>query len=70
MADDIEKIEVKDAETVKPKSSKKGGKYFILKQPLRLGSNKDGSPKKVYAVGDKIRLSAKKAELYKSLKLI
>ena len=43
---------------------------YILLQPLKKGSKKDGSPKRVYAKGDKIKLTVAEAELYNKLKLI
>lgn len=81
MADDIKNINVKVEKTVslkRKKTTKKKTvkkvkdtrKEFTLNQPLRFGSKKDGSPKKVYKKGDKIKLDAKKEKLYKSLNLI
>ncbi len=44
-------------------------KYLVIRE-IRMGSNKDGSAKKHLKVGDSIYLSDKKAENYKSLKII
>jgi hypothetical protein len=75
MADDVEKIEKVAKKVSKPKTKYKTKKSvakltFILKEGIRYGSKKDGTPKKVYKKGDKIKLDAKKEKLYKSLNLI
>lgn len=73
MANELESTETTKSSSKKGKGAKKtsgGSKMYPLKQDLRLGSNKDGSPKKEYKKGDKVRLSDKKAKLYKSLNLI
>lgn len=44
-------------------------KYLVIRE-IRIGSNKDGSPKKHLKAGDSVILSDKKAEIYKSLKII
>jgi hypothetical protein len=43
---------------------------YVLLQPLRRGSKKDGSAKKVYAKGDKISLNPNEVQVFKNQKLI
>lgn len=52
------------------KTVDKDKKDYTLLRPLRRGSKKDGSTKKAYAKGDKIKLTDAEAKLYNTLNLI